>query len=427
MTIVVLEAQFSFYGVGQGLFGTGRIRRYESTFSDFNWVYDCGTVSAKALLHSALSDLERKISRGPKRRPYIGLVTISHFDNDHINGLVALLESFEVGDLLLPYVPLWQRLVIAFQANRRHSSRLTRFLLDPAAFIAAIPEASVRRILYVPTGGQSPDTPSGDEPTPSPSKSEETTAESPSDLEFDPIDLDDLKPGDDLARDASQMPASAGKGISIEVVRPGSALVFAECWEFVPYNDAILAPRATPSFIHRVTRLRNELLDGTRASRTAALDELKTLYTSTFAGVASHTNLISLFLYAGPVAAACIWCDHPMNWPFGYPPCKSNGGVLYTGDGYLDTPGRFNALLRALGPHRVEHVTGLQVMHHGSAHNWHVGLAKKISPALSVFSSDPSHRRYRHPSADVVADFLPYRPMQADKTNTVSWSMAYWV
>lgn len=88
--------------------------------------------------------------------------------------LVALLERFDVGDLLLPYIPLWQRLVIAFQANRRHSSRLTRFLLDPAAFIATIPEASVRRILYVPAGGQSEDVPRAEEPTPIPGKSEET-------------------------------------------------------------------------------------------------------------------------------------------------------------------------------------------------------------------------------------------------------------
>lgn len=110
-------------------------------------------------------------------------------------------------------------------------------------------------------------------------------------MEFDPIGLGELNPGDDLAKDMSQMSASAGKGIGIGVVRPGSALVFAECWEFVPYNDAILAPRATPSFIQRVARLRDEIMDGTRASRTAALDELKALYTSTFAGVPNHTNL----------------------------------------------------------------------------------------------------------------------------------------
>lgn len=387
--------------------------------------YDCGTVSAKALLHNALSDLERKVSHDPEQRPYIALVAISHFDNDHISGLVALLERFDVGDLLLPYIPLWQRLVIAFQANRRHSSRLTRFLLDPAAFIASIPEAGVRRILYVPAGGQSEDVPRDDEPTPSPGKSEETREEYPSALEFDPIDLGELNPGNDLAKDTSQMSASAGKGIGIGVVRPGSALVFAECWEFVPYNDAILAPRATPSFIHRVTRLRNELLDGTRASRTAALDELKRLYTSTFAGVPNHTNLISLFLYAGPVGAADIRCVHRRSVSCVPQPRKFNGGILYTGDGYLDTPGRFDALLKALGAHRVENVHGLQVMHHGSLHNWHAGLAKKIAPALSVFSSDPSHRRYRHPNAVVLADFHSYRPLQADKTNTVEWRMIY--
>jgi beta-lactamase superfamily II metal-dependent hydrolase len=56
-------------------------------------------------------------------------------------------------------------------------------------------------------------------------------------------------------------------------------------------------------------------------------------------------------------------------------------------------------------------------MHHGARANWHQGIANAIAPYFSVFSSDPEHRRYKHPHAEVVRDFWQFGAIQVDKAS----------
>lgn len=60
-------------------------------------------------------------------------------------------------------------------------------------------------------------------------------------------------------------------------------------------------------------------------------------------------------------------------------------------------------------------------MHHGSKENWHVGLAGKLKPAVSIFSSDPNHKHGRakegHPHQQVLRDFWPWCPVRVDKVS----------
>ena len=71
----------------------------------------------------------------------------------------------------------------------------------------------------------------------------------------------------------------------------------------------------------------------------------------------------------------------------------------------------------------MESVHVLQVMHHGSRSNWFPGIAAKISPQYSVFCSDPTHRGYKHPHAEVLRDFWGFGPVQVDKNNRVDFEM----
>ncbi|MNR22530.1 hypothetical protein D3C85_1394890 [compost metagenome] len=153
-----------------------------------------------------------------------------------------------------------------------------------------------------------------------------------------------------------------------------------------------------------------------------------------FNGHEENKNLISLFLYAGPtesctadVYARHLWepywywrWHNSRDWVEPIPTCT--GSLLYTGDGYLDTDARFASMRAFLGPHRVKSLAALQVMHHGARANWHTGLADKIRPELSVFSSNPLHRGYRHPHTEVLEDFAPYRPLQASKGESVNFA-----
>lgn len=80
--------KFEFHGIGQGLFYSGRLLD-----GRFNFVYDCGSSNSK-------ESLEKEIERLPEE---LGFVVISHLHNDHINGLVKLLEKCEVKKIYLPY------------------------------------------------------------------------------------------------------------------------------------------------------------------------------------------------------------------------------------------------------------------------------------------------------------------------------------
>lgn len=86
--------------------------------------------------------------------------------------------------------------------------------------------------------------------------------------------------------------------------------------------------------------------------------------------------------------------------------------MLYTGDGYLDTMMRIEALLRFVGNARISRTAVFQVMHHGAEANWTSGVASAIAPWFSVFSSDPNHRGCRHPHAKVLRDFWLCGPVQ---------------
>ena len=76
-----MEVRYGFHGVGQGLFSSGSLELLSRIPSrKFNWVYDCGTDSSQRYLDSALNDLEHDIPTLGVGRPYLDLVTISHFD-----------------------------------------------------------------------------------------------------------------------------------------------------------------------------------------------------------------------------------------------------------------------------------------------------------------------------------------------------------
>lgn len=439
-----LRVHYGFHGVGQGLFSSGSLVMLNGTASSqFNWVYDCGTSSSQHYLDSALGGLERDIRTPTGRRPYLDLVTISHFDKDHISGLVKLLERFDVGDLLLPYMPLWQRLVIAFHAHRGHRSRLTNFLVNPVAFIAAVPESNVKRILFA-SGGPPLEEPRRDAgispqperpPAPDDERAEHRRAK-PISVEVETENLSSLGTADGMRFDATRMTEAARNGTSVAFLKVGTALVVAGCWEFMPYNDAQLAPMASAAFRNEVFRLRSDLLGGVKSVATRTLEVLKRLYAKEFDfnGHDENNNLISLFLYAGPTepCTADAYAGHLWE-PYWYwrwrnrrdgveliPTCR--GSLLYTGDGYLDTDARFASMGAFLGPHRVNSLAALQVMHHGARANWHTGLADKIRPEFSVFSSNPLHRGYRHPHTEVLEDFAPYRPLQASKGESVNFA-----
>ena len=419
---------YHFYPVGQGLFSTGSIRRHGEGKSRFLWVYDCGSSSSQSLLDNGIHRLDH--FAGARQR--IDLLVLSHFDHDHISGVVRLLEKFKIGTLMLPYMPLAQRLIIAFEEGSGGADDpLTGFYLNPVAFLLAQEGPGIERILFVPpSGNEGPDYP-GDIPNP--------RVPGPEDEPKIDFDLDDRKDTEDLGS-LMRADQQGAKNAAVEFLRRGSRIASASClWEFIPYNDDPLEP-ITLEFENKVAEQREALLSASKSDdREKSLKTLKGAYDNYFGAESVERNIISLFLYSGPIYSSWNTCwlteGRSMSWPgiwhwhrWPFPemhrwepleppeePLRHRCSILYSGDGYVDTNDRLQKLVQYLDESRVRRIGVFQVMHHGAEANWHQGVAAAISPLFSVFSSDPERKKWKHPHAPVLRDFWRYGAVQVDR------------
>jgi hypothetical protein len=425
-----------YFGVGQGLFNAGLLKENDGS-NQFAWVYDCGRNCEDEdwLIDRGIRTLCDKLTDGAKgqvAKPVINLLIISHFDRDHITGINALLKEFRVERVLLPFADLAQRIMAAFDQGLEPTAAEFQYFVNPVRYLAGIEGSGIDEIVIVPPSDpeQPVPIPNADQPVP----------DGPWVLEVQ------------STRDLGSYGGAEGflnmldSKVALSVLREQTTLLLSGFWEFVPYNDAELANRVSPTFAAGVKQLSSDLINDTlpAATRETALSELKKLYASTFAQNrkknARNNNLISLFISAGTTRAQLANGSHReySRWErefdkpdkrFEAHQCKDiymvvdsgHQGVrlLYTGDGFLDSPARFVCLRTYLGTARISQLSILQVMHHGSEANWFNGLAAEFSASLSVFSSDPSHH-WGHPHAAVLRDFWMHGPVQVDRSQSLS-------
>jgi hypothetical protein len=407
---------YRFEPVGQGLFAWGCIHEKDDQALRFTWVFDCGTTSKQHLVTAAIDRYERHLGI----RKQIDLLTLSHFDGDHISGVAELIRKFRIGTLLLPYTDLKQRLIYAFEHGVPPNSNLMGFYLNPTDYLARLEGPGIDRILIVRSGnGDGPAMPEGN-------------PEVPDDGDFPPLKFEidrreDLK---ESAGDAVAGQPAGNKKTSVEYLRRNSKLQLPNLWEFVPYNED-QDEEISQAFATAVTAAKAPLLAPDSNKRhEVLLDLLKDVYDKEFGDDSYERNVISLSLYSGPIYSswkrvrlrhylpqkynrsvirARLWHDLPQSGDI------DRCSILYTGDAYLDTSNRLNCFINYFLNPRIEHVGVFQVMHHGAEDNWHKGVAARITPLFSVFSSDPEHKKYKHPHAPVLRDFWRYGAVQVDK------------
>ena len=434
-----LRFRYSYHPVGQGIFCSGFITRKGK--DPYRWVFDCGTERGKSStkngdrvrreIMALASEQASPGSSGP--RPRLDLVALSHFDEDHLSGMVDLLRTFSVDTFLLPYLSHWDSIVVALEEGAGAGSDLLGFLLDPSGFLRGIEGVEIERILMVPPTGEGP---AAEPLTPPEDIDPDGTSSGFSEVVWkaDPLkEYDDPNASDhDLA---GELQSSYG---NVEVLRPGQVITVDRTWEFVPYNDASLAGLATTKFKSDARDLVGQLLKAkTDADRKMALDGLTTIYDAQFKTPrstkisAERRNKISLFLYSGPIGdvelewAAQHTLRHrlepvrsavPVEWL-----TSDRFGQMFTGDGYLNTAKQWQDFEGFYRPHgRLQRAAFFQVMHHGSRANWRHGIAAKLSPCASIFCSDPAGK-LGHPDEPVLMDFAPYNPKQVDAFH--GWSI----
>lgn len=413
---------YHYHPVGQGLFCSGSFKRPDH--DPYRWVYDCGTergtrtARSTALVSSELASLAAEVGTGR-----LDLVTLSHFDEDHLSGMLELLRTFEVGTLLLPYLTPWERLIVALSEEAEVGSDLLDFLIAPTAYLLGRPEFRIEKILFVPSGGEGPAIQPFLGPEDGPPDAD-TIGRVPAILIKDHA----LEPEQGHADGFSDSGLADPR---VRVLDRGGWILIAHAWEFVPYNDSKLSDLATEDFKDAARGYVATLLDPEdEAQREDALEALTKLYDDRFKSPGSkdidarRRNLISLFLYAGPIGGVqllhpdvtvprrdldTLAGELPRFWTH-----SDRFGQMFTGDGFLRTVQQQHDFLTFYGAgNRLARGAVFQVMHHGSEKNWKRGIAGKIDPIVSLFCSDPLGKN-GHPSAPVVSDFASSHRIQVD-------------
>lgn len=422
---------YRYHPVGQGGFCSGWFTRRDH--SRFHFVYDCGTEfglkpKRRSHVQREIDALASSIAGSSSKPLTLDLVTLSHFDEDHLSGLTDLISVFRVERLLLPHLSPWRRLCVALEKRAKVGSDLFAFIEAPAAFLLERFPDQIGEILLVGPGGDVAGPPGEPEVPIAPSAPRGGAGK---------MAIEDSQPGasgdaDDHLNDPR-----------VNILRGGAAITIDHLWEFLPYNDERMAADVTDAFKTAARPLVEKVRDHSLAERTReyALRQLQQLYDTTFRSRkgdpnrARRRNEISLFLYSGPIGKVRLLDFGEQIVRHDLPPIScwsptSNRifddrfAQMFTGDGYLLDDDEWNAFVAYYMPHdRLRRAGLFQVPHHGSHKNWLPGHAQLLSPVASIFCSNPTGV-HRHPRRDVLADFTPWNPRQVDGVH--GWEVTGW-
>lgn len=457
MSIVV--EQF-FHPVGHGTFHTG-IAQYSGEPCALSWVYDCGS-KRRSTLDSAIQSLSQT-PFGAKRQ--IDLLVISHFDDDHVNGVESLLATWSVKWLVLPYTDLAPRLAQAAAVDDEPCSPSTvLFQLDPVQWLAVRGLSErVENLLFV-EGGPSPDTPveprpQGDDP----------------DRPHRPLSKED----DDRTEQPEGKQPRYGHGTNLdELVTPlnsfGTAPRLAllqhsqpvqalgSDLEFMFYNsdqpdmcrtraDGVRIARRSKAPLAVVEAEILQLTQQLQVGRPGVKPQrqwrkkLRDAYDRHFGKSSQARNNISLCLMTrvsiplckrwcflcelygqryecncGPYGRVCRQCKILyLRRERGYPGCSAGTASLCLGD-LTVTASTIDSMQRHFA-HRWDALAAVQVPHHGSHHSWSKGNATRFDPYLFVQCVPDASRHHPHPS--VESDIRQYCALRANYSQGVKIKM----
>lgn len=395
--------QCEFWNVGQGLFSSGRIQMGDAPV--FHWVYDCGTSSSQKLIQNAVNKYNSDKNQGS-----IDLLVLSHFDKDHISGVKELLKNGrKIKRWVVPYYPLWQRLVIALLLDIQPDDEEWAFYQNPIQYFKTdfAEELKETQFLLLPA------------------KENENEIS----ISLDPRNFDDV-----LSFETTEKLSDEFDNLEQNVhwLNPDKALLLRkgeEQFEFVLYNVPFHLLAKVPTNLTAFQKQVKQIIQSHQSNSTDPTPALKTLYSLTFGNGSKNKNIISQYLYIRNIKLPSFWgmgnnhifdiSTDNENEIAVIPKDKTKNAILYTGDAFLNDLPLLTDLTQSLGAERMTRIYCLQVPHHGSKYNWQQGLANIFSPCISVFSAD-SQRRNGHPHGEVLKDFSTYTPILVNKNKRLS-------
>ena len=349
--------------VGQGAFYTERIHKNGRCY---NIVYDCGSRTTykvnknKPILQAEIETFYNYTER-------INLLFISHFDNDHVNGLKYLKEHCNIQRVILPLIPTAAQWIYLSQLDED----LQLLMTNPKEFFGE--ETKITRVSYT-TG---------------------------SDIPSDDVYLHE--------EDGSEIPIiTSGSRISSS---------FFDDWCYIPFNfneearyEKLLSLIATHKLdIDKLLKGDVDYIIGNRAKINKAYKDVVKKHGS--------SNESSLTVYSGPINTESKYIKKSISIsnrsyfvkkynPFDMHPFIRRVASLYLGDTDLNQISGGQSMMRAIYNSLREvanNIGTIQVPHHGSEKNFNDELLWYSCPKI-CFASFGKQNMYGHPSYRIVAD-----------------------
>lgn len=401
-----------FHAVGTGTFKSGCVFSPEKG-TVFRWVYDCGSTSPKTL-DCVFKNIPK--SAWPSS---IDMLVLSHFDNDHVNGVETLLRHCRVKSMILPYSEWAQSVREISVLGKKGTSPSTALLqLNPLKWLATREfDVRVDEVVLIQGAGDSPSVPGGENiPDPTP---EDFQRESDySKFSGNYFSFDSSVPG----------------ATRVRILRHDRSIyaINAE-FEFVFFNAeknyaelGLIEQRSGQWYAKRSKQLLSDVkADIQRTIESLNLHQpfstmpanwrriLKSCYEFHFGHSGKAKNNISLCMYAAPVDL--LLGRFRVGTKLRQFSTSARLATLCTGDIHL-SPGVISDIRNHLGPERWNKIGLVQVPHHGSQHSWETGNAALLAPTQFVHCASGSKH---HPHPIVQADLSSYVVHTADRTQSV--------
>lgn len=412
-----------FNAVGHGTFFSGLVLDKWHAGS-FSWIYDCGSKRTTRI------DQEITSLEGWKQWPeQVDLLVLSHFDDDHVNGVERLLRSTKARVLALPYMDVGHSLACAASVRTDSCSASTAaFQLDPAAWLQSRGLAGqVDTVLLVqggPRGDGDPPVDQGPVSLPGgPDDNQRSRDDRANTNGMTSFHLSRTARGTDktaaprmaLWRHAA---STAAHGIPLELMffnatqpnlfrKDGSGDLVA--------RRSRRSTSVVQADVDVVVR-RYGLHDPSRPPRKGWRDALRSVYVKHFGGSSPQRNNISLCLLVRPLGSDVRSCDVFRCRDICCParrrgPTQGRAGMLLLGDLRIDSA-TLAEMQAHFGQMRWKDIGTVQVPHHGSRHSWEPGSAASFNPDRFVhcIPDVSSH----HPHKSVEDDLSAFPVLRAD-------------
>ncbi|NCI51366.1 hypothetical protein GWC95_15665 [Sediminibacterium roseum] len=386
-------ALFCFENIGQGLFYHGRLHGKHT--DSFDFIYDCGSKSAIRYLHTAIDSYRPSVKK-------LEMVVISHFDEDHVNGVTRLISGKRVDRLILPYVTWAERLALRTMTKSQDNQYLL-ILEDPLTYFGG-DNFDIGEIIVV--GG--PDQPPADNPDlfiPGPPLEQVAINTETNELRvYIPSKaLSDEDQVTQLPRFTIAWDPTVVNPWKLSLYKSPFSLFVGAFWEFHFYNVEGTDSAKMMSFERDLRKwMAKEKLEPTDLFKDEHRSTVRSIYTKHY----SRLNQTSLILYHNAIEGQTN-SAFTLNSVEYHPADEAvesteNTGTLLTGDLSLSAKKTRENLL-AFYKHRIDRVGIFLVPHHAAKANW----AFKHPSGLEDFEAyvvSAGVKRKHHPSPKVLDD-----------------------